>query len=664
MSLQGRKVCCFVALPHHSRFMWPVMEQVRQAGAEILFFTTSSDYPFERDVLQRGLPCRLLQEYADAATRDKIAVTQREFFEQWQQRIFDWDGMKHWPLVLQSSLISQALEEYHCLQAFMEAEQPDLVLALHERNRWGKLLGHMCRQFGAAYLTFQEGDYYEDRLSFTGHTEYTTALLLWGRNTRECLLRHGASRNKIALIGNTHLANVEAQYFTEAQRRATCEELGLPRGKKVVLFLVGLQWGVVKNADLWQALLDGLGDEVVKVFKWHPKVSAHSFHTNQARMFQEHFPDCIVVQDFDAYRLLAVSDYCVTLGKTTLAVEALCFGRPLFSLPGLDGEGDHYASQGIAQSVAQPVGWQPLFDTMRNGVPARIQAQVDDYLDGFFFDRNKQALAKARSVIEVLLAEPAPALRQRRLQNDAVAGRVSFILPSGTDTRLFLQTLVSLAEKVDFPDWEAVVVLNHPAAAECLAAVAGDVTVVECDQRRLAALYNRGAQHASGEILVFLTPGLLYFRAGALLDTARQGVAGVTVRRPDGTVHSTGIRFDFNSDPVLSTAARLKPEAAGGGCLALARKVYEAAGGFDATLADHLIEADFCLAAREAGAAVMLADGAECLLAGRSEFIGPSWEEEDWPGRLRFFAKWRGRLPKSDDYLAYLASLADNAQRS
>lgn len=105
MSLRGKKICCFVALPHHSRFMWPVMEEARKAGAETLFFTTLADYPFERDVMKRGVECRLLQSYATAETRERIAETTEEFFPPWQQEILKWDGMKHWPMVLQLSLI-------------------------------------------------------------------------------------------------------------------------------------------------------------------------------------------------------------------------------------------------------------------------------------------------------------------------------------------------------------------------------------------------------------------------------------------------------------------------------------------------------------------------------------------------------------------------------
>src|SRR3569832_170340 len=214
-------------------------------------------------------------------------------------------------------------------------------------------------------------------------------------------LRHGAASNKMVLVGNTHLGQVGADYFTARHQQAVRKELGVPKGKKVVLFLVGLQWAVVKSPDLWRGLLDGLGDDVVKIFKWHPKVTAVSFRIDYRERFNEIFPSCIVVQDHDPYSLLAIADCCVALGKTTLGVEALSFGRPLFSRPGLDGEQDHYVEQGIAQSVAN--GWESLYRTLYAGVPTEVQGKVDEFLDRFFHRRNREAASRARQVMEVLV---------------------------------------------------------------------------------------------------------------------------------------------------------------------------------------------------------------------------------------------------------------------
>ena len=650
MSLRGKKVCCFVALPHHSRFMWPVMEEARKSGAETLFFTTLADYPFERDLMKRGVSCRLLQSYATSDTRQRIAETTTQFFDHWQSEVMKWDGLKHWPLVLQSSLLAAAFEEYHCLDRFMQIEKPDLLLALHERNRWGKLIGHMARKYGAAYLTLQEGDYYEDRLSFCSHTEYTTALMLWGEDTAARLARHGATRNKMVMVGNTHLAQVGSDYFTKKHQQTVRKELGIPKDKKVVLFLVGLQWGVVKNIELWENLLQGLGDDVVKVFKWHPKVTADSFKRDYRDRFKQVFPNCILVQDHDPYSLLAVSDYCVALGKTTLGVEALSFGRPLFSRPGLDGEPDHYLESGVAQSVAD--GWDALHRTVEEGVPAAMQNNVDIFLERFFHRRNNEAMPRARQVMEILVDNYDKPFDPPALQPAAVTGRTSFIVAGDKDGEALLASIVSLAEKVQLPDWEAIVVLNDPSLRAALVPVAGDLIVIDAADTSLGEIYNRGAAAASGDTFVFLRAGVMYYKDNGLLNAAAEGVAGVPIRHADMTPYCLGLHYDFNSDPTFITEADKQVQAVGGGILACSRTVFSRVGGFDPLIANHLLEADFCLSASRADIGIFLQDEALALHVCES-FYDADLTEATWPRRLRFFAKWRGRLPKDEDFISY-----------
>lgn len=661
MSLRGKKICCFVALPHHSRFMWPVMEEVRKAGADTLFFTTLSDYPFERDLMKRGVECRLLQSYATPQTRQDLSAVTQSFFGQWQEQILQWDGMKHWPLALQSSLLSSAFEEYLCLDEFMRTEKPDVLLALHERNRWGKLIGYMARKYGVAYLTLQEGDYYEDRLSFCAHTEYTTALMLWGEDTACRLVRHGAARNKMVLSGNTHLAHVHTDYFNAQRQQATRKELGIPKGKKVVLFLVGLQWGVVKNLELWQELLRGLGDDVVKVMKWHPKVNAESFKRDFRDKFSAIMPSsCILVQDYDPYSLLAISDYCVALGKTTLGVEALSFGKPLFSRPGLDGEPDHYVEQGIAQSVAH--GWESLYDTIEKGVPANMQNKVDVFLERFFYRRNKEAAVRTRQVIEVLVEAYEAPVRLPVLTQSPIPARVSFIVAGEKDAEALVASVVSLAEKVKRPDWEAIVVLSDPALRDVLEPVAGDLIVIDAAGVSLGELYNRGAAAASGETLLFMRAGVLYFKDEGLLEGAATGVAGLPLRHVDMTPYCLGIHYDFNSDPHFVTAEDVEAQAVGGGMLACARSLYIKAGGFDSKIANHLVEADFCLSASRSGIGIHFQEDALALHLCDS-FYEADRAEAAWPRRLRFFAKWRGHLPKDEDFVAYAKPYYESLSR-
>ena len=104
--LKGKKIACFVALPHHTRFLWPITSALERHGAKVIFFTTMSDFPFEGDLIKKGKECRILQNYVKDDTRKKIDSSTGEFIDLWFKRCFEWDGLRHWPLVLKKRFLA------------------------------------------------------------------------------------------------------------------------------------------------------------------------------------------------------------------------------------------------------------------------------------------------------------------------------------------------------------------------------------------------------------------------------------------------------------------------------------------------------------------------------------------------------------------------------
>jgi len=657
MNVQGKKVACFVALPHHTRFLFPVLEALEKRGAEALFFTTLSDFPFERDLIKKGRECRLLQSYATPETGYQRKAMLDEFFKTWTPRCFDWDGYRHWPFVLQASLLNCGFEEFLCLDLMIEKEKPDVIMALHERNRWGKLLGFYARKYGIPYVTLQEGDYYEDRLSFSGHTEYTTALLLWGHDTEGRLTRLKSAPEKMINVGNTHLDNVKKTWFGEQQLQQIRTQLNIPPGKPVVLFLVGVQWGMIIDEKAWLDLLWPLNDreDITVVLKWHPKVAQHSFIEVDRKVFKGHLGNCIVVQNFDPYPLLAISDYCVTLGNTTLAVEALSFGKPVFSLPGIDKTPDQYVMRGIAMSVYPPGDWQRLDEVLNHGVPEKVKEKVDKFLNNYFFQRNEIAVESAADVIEYICEirhQPKP---QTHDQPVTVSGRLSIIIPAGDDAEILFATLTTLADKCLHPDWEAIVVVGDQPIREALGGVSGDLHIVDSDETSLGALYNAGSAVAGGDVLAFIRPGIAYLEAEDFTQLARERVVGLPIRDTEGDVYSLGYYYDFNAVPRFRVDDSQPLQAVGGGFIAMSRAHFSRCGGFDPRIASGFVEADFCLTAAAQNIPFALGEGALFLL--HDAYLQAS--SDDWRGNIGFFAKWVGLTPKSEDYIGFAGDLLD-----
>ena len=57
-TLAGKKVLCFIALPHHNRFLVPIMEALAGQGMEVVYFTAAAEGAFEITLNEAKLPYR------------------------------------------------------------------------------------------------------------------------------------------------------------------------------------------------------------------------------------------------------------------------------------------------------------------------------------------------------------------------------------------------------------------------------------------------------------------------------------------------------------------------------------------------------------------------------------------------------------------------------
>lgn len=685
MGLKNKKIAFYIAQPHHAKYLFPVAEAAGKAGAEILFFTTSELYPFESEMLKRGYKYKFVSEYADEETLQQIKRASNEFYDEWIRLIFHWDGIRHWPLATQDRLFMSRIDEYICLDRMTGIEKPDMFVALHEVNPWGKEIGHTAAKYGIPYVTMQEGDYYAPSLNTSVHTEYSTADLLWGEATVQFLEKCRCAADKMVTVGNVYLDGVINNYSTSSARKSIREELGIKPGRKVLAFLLGYDWAVIKKKEIWQSVCQGLDEnELVCIFKWHTLVPVTEFKKIET-LIKEIMPAAIVLYKYDPYKILSIANYCVILGRSTVAVEALAWKKPLFEIPSLELEGycygsdTYYSDAGIAQLISPCGNWEKLFSTIKEGLPAGIQENVDKYLRQVFYKVDGKAIERAVGVMSFILESKEDAETKGqgaggKGQGAGVKGRVSFIIPSGNDSEALLASLTSLSEGVKFTDWETVIVVNDAAVKELLAGISGDVKVVESEGANLSQLYNKGAEASSGEFLVFMTPGIVYLNGEGLIEAMRDGIAGMPIKNADMTPYCLGIGFDFNFTPYFVTGGPApfsgqsgspgsvgegKRDAVGGGLMGINRDAFAAAGGFDEGIANHLIEADLCLAARSKGYAISYLPG--CLGVVYKKEAAGWWQKDmgiayevEWKRKIRFFAKWWGRLPKDDDIIKFL----------
>ncbi|MBF0466143.1 MAG: hypothetical protein HQK88_14270 [Nitrospirae bacterium] len=659
MKLKGKKIAFFNALPHHGRFLFPVAEAAEREGAEILFFTTLVDYPYELDVMKRHFKCKFLVEYINDETKEKVSRVHNSLLSEWMKINFTWHGFRHWSLFQQHRSLTRNVEDYFCLEQLILKEKPDLFITLHEMNPWGKQIGHLTKKYDIPFITLQEGDYYNPMINFTTHTEYSLINLLWGNHTRNTLIGHNCSFYKLAIIGNTHIDEAVKTYTTPTYVRKIKEELSIPKGKKVVSFLLNIFWGATAEKAVWESLISGLKDkDIFCIFKWHPQVTYVAFEEIK-KIILSIMPDASVLFSYDPYKVLAVSDYCVVMGKTTLGVEALAFGKPLFDLYNIvDGE-EYYRNLGVAQPVSPAGNWEALFNTMKSGVPEEIKETAQKYVENVFYrldgKSTHRALQVVKYIFDVRKDRDVNTWKYVAFQHQLVSGKVSFVLPSGQDLFPLLATVKSIAENTAFTDYEIIIAANSAEIKRNIENSFEGLKTVFLESNNVAALYNAGAAVSEGEFLVFLLPGVLYLKDGSVVDCIkRAGIAGFPLYNSDLTPYNLGTGIDFNFTPYPITKPGGKVLFISSMLFGISKEALEAIGGFDDNIAYFIIDA--CLRAKEQGfPSEYMADSMGIVIKPPS-FITLAdfrFDAGQWKSPLKFFAKWYRKLDKNDDYMEY-----------
>ncbi|MBF0568375.1 MAG: hypothetical protein HQK95_05850 [Nitrospirae bacterium] len=660
MKLKGKKIAVFNALPHHGRFLFPIAGEARKQGAEILFFTTLVDYPYEGDVIRNGFKCKFLIEYANAETNAKIKAATKELLEQWNEVNFSWHGFRHWSLFQQHRSLIRNVEDYFCLDALINQEKPDMFLTLHEMNPWGKQIGHLAKKYDIAYITLQEGDYYNPMLNFSTHAEYSMANLIWGAQTRDTLLEHKCSFHKLLVIGNTHIDDAIKKFTLPSMIKSIKKELSIPVDKKVIAFMPNTHWGAVTERSVWVEMLKDLKrPDLICVFKWHPQVTYPAF-LDIKKIIEELLPGAVVVFSYDPYKILAISDYCVVMGKTTLGVEALAFRKPLFDLFNIINGEEYYKDIGVAQSVSPAGNWDALFQTIEKGIPAAIKETADKFVDRVFYRLDGKSIERALDVMSFIFETKDVGIRGRdasvkiELKNAAIPNRISIVIPSGKDSLAMMTTLNSISLNCHHEDIEIIIVANDDSVKEIILAATSGVEIVDCKSNDIAVLYNRGAEVSTGEHVLFMLPGIYYYKDDGLMEAISGGIAGIELRNPDLTPYNMGVGIDFNTTPYNITSQDKVPKYVSSAFCAMTRPVFEAIGGFDENVEYFIVDA--CLAAGDKGHKVSFARDAMMMVFKYPNFMpipDLMYHTGQWKKSARFFARWYNKLEKNDDYLTY-----------
>jgi GT2 family glycosyltransferase len=663
--LAGRKVLCFIALPHHNRFLVPIMDLLRTHGMEVVYFTAAAEGAFEITLNQAKLPYRHLLDYSDSETAAKVENAYRRLRPIYQEKILRSRTFQAVPVVIQDKTIRPAVENFYCLTRMLEIEKPDCLFALHELNPWGKMLGYLSHVYRIPYFTLQEGLYYADVHYYRFHTDFSTACLVWGEDCRQLLCRAGCGDDKIYPVGNTHIWGAKAEAASSIAIQQTRDELKIGVGIKIVLFLMSHSHYQPFDMRPFLSWLESRGD-VVAVFKWHPVTGKDII--NRALEHTSASAPVIKASELDTYRLIGASEICVTVGNTTTGLEAIAFEKPVIECR-LPDQTYSFADRGVAEVAT---GFEDLGSKcdaiLEHGLPGRRQQQIEKYLDHNFAYRDQQTLRRIVDLVDESLqarsrtmtpVEPVPI-------KSGVIFRCSIILPvDNVPPAMLMATLASIVENTPESLYE-VIVIDCSTSAETkhlLAGLGGDVKCVPGEETwSYSSACNRGVEEAQGEYVVLLKPGLTVspqWLESLLLIAEKEsnvGVVGGLTVNENGLVWHMGIAFDVNQSPFclyrlmptqLPPIQKARPFKALKTPFVTSRNLYSRLGGLSTEFVNRFEDIDFSLSASvNAGLKVIYTPRAIFNL--RYE----SWsacKKPDYLNRIRFYSKWAGHVWQDDE---------------
>jgi GT2 family glycosyltransferase len=243
---------------------------------------------------------------------------------------------------------------------------------------------------------------------------------------------------------------------------------------------------------------------------------------------------------------------------------------------------------------------------------------------------------------------------------------VSLVICSKTP-RLLASCLRAIEHRTAYPVRETVVVEHRPdneAAMGRLLAKSHCVRVPYAGVFDFAAMNNRGAQAASGEIVVLMNDDVEPVSADWLTELIAHaqrpetGVAGPRLLYHNGTIQHAGLavgimdgaghpdRGGFGSAAWPWSRYTRNVSAVTGACMAVRRGVFEELGGFDSAFPVNYNDVDFCLRARRAGYNVIY-EPASVL---RHHESGTRPRGTTWQERELFYERWGSIFEQGDPF--------------
>ncbi|WDP89718.1 MAG: hypothetical protein HUN04_08325 [Desulfobacter sp.] len=659
-----KKIVAYIALPHHTRFIIPVMERLAALGAKTKYIVGQAERSQEMTAINLGLPYSHVFDYINPEDRKEISDNYTRLAATFSGSLKQEFLLGTLPVTVADKTLMATAMEYVGFKNIIEQEKPDICFALHELNRWGKLFAFWAKKANIPFIALQEGLSYDLDFGYSGHAQYATLNLVWGQRVKKKMTGFEAPGSKMIVTGNTHLAREIQRQKEEGRREKIRRAYKAQKDFLCLLILSAVLPPPEQFAPLVKAVEKAKG---LKLFvKFHPACKRHEMDGWIDCLLQGKSPHIrFIHEEENTYDLISAADVVVLGQKSTTGLEALSLGKPLVKLDtAYDPKGPYsFVDQGVAAKMSA----KELARHLEKGI---------DFND--LTDRNKVAayleneLADTSTAIERVCRVFETAIRANRTRETPITIPAlektkdwTFVVevPENRED-IFLAQLEAIAVNSEKgPSYETFFLVPEKisqSVRRVLDSLEGDMTKIPAAGKSPEQIrhLNKVLEGAKGKKLAFLDRGMAPLSGWlARLEeaAARYGkdwIFGTRIADNKGKIAHTGMVVDRNNTPVpayrhldidFEHGKKERPFQMVDYFMAVDKEIFFRTGGFSPGAGPYIIP-DFCLKFRDICGRP---DPAVYLPGVKMIYLEAPCEKTDPEAAIYFYSKWHGALWES-----------------
>ena len=363
MMLEGKKIISFAGRIHHWQKLSPLVEGLRQQGANIAYLCTdnaTNNDPTTAYLFPAHEQFIHALNYLRQPSVQMVTEMTRSILSHIDQQVAtpETDICNFVEPFWISYSIREACESMVSFANMLDTEKPSCVLILHENNFWTKSLAYLCKMKDIPCVCFQEGMLRLRDQKTLGKqsmaSEYSRKLLVWSESAKQHYLESGINPDKVEVTGILHLDRwfrfLKNKEQFEQARQAHKLTLGFTNGKLVTFALPQINRYEGNPMHAIGKLSDWAADHFVQVaFRFHPFENEDIVEKLKGNLASH--PTAKVITGGETNELLASSDLAISQ-HSTIAVEAMALGVPLVEMD-LDNVGvlESLSDKGVAFAI-------------------------------------------------------------------------------------------------------------------------------------------------------------------------------------------------------------------------------------------------------------------------------------------------------------------------